>query len=159
MGDYVDAFKQGLAAAETAERARREIAQVFVELDQEVGKGSGGKISINRREYEVRQQFWDISFPPKPKQTYWAIVACNPTVDEGPVKELARWSQDRAGYPCKIVWGNEEHTCEDREALENSLAEVLRDPIVGERLYALMRLESSPPKEDLEQQEDPVDKE
>ncbi|MHC4443583.1 MAG: hypothetical protein ACYTA5_13380 [Planctomycetota bacterium] len=61
---------------------------------------------------------------------------------------------DRCGYPCKLIWSQQEHVCEDRIALESCLAELLRDPIVGERLYALMNLK---PQEDGAETEQPED--
>jgi len=148
MADYVEAFKQGLGAAVKADRARKEIDEVFVDLDSQLHETTGKKIRIDRKEFEVRQTIQEtLSFPffSKPKETYWEIVAFNPSVSESPVKHLARWSMDRAGYPCKIVWEGEDHTCEDREALENSLAELLRDPLVGEKLHALTQLGENKP--------------
>ena len=55
---------------------------------------------------------------------------------------MAEWSQDRAGYPCRIKLGLKELYCEDKEALEARLAALLEDPIVGEALYDLVRLKS-----------------
>jgi len=162
MVDYFEAFKQGLDAAEAADRARKEIDTVFADLNQQLFESTGGKISIERREYEVPKSLWEaisIEFPPKPKEKYWAIVVFNPSVSKSPVKQLARWSIDRAGYPCKIVWGGEDHTCEDGEALENSFAELLRDPLVGEKLYVLLQLKETKPEEGSAQQEDSADKE
>ncbi len=61
---------------------------------------------------------------------------------------LARWEADPCGYPCKLIWAEQEHICEDRTALEICLAGFLRDPIVGQRLYGVMNL--TPGKDDTE---------
>lgn len=147
MADYISSFKEGLAAAEAAKLAKKEIDEVFVEFDKEIKKVSEGKVSIIRKKlkkYEKEtttiQESVRFMVEPRPTINYWAIVAYNPTIPESPVKELAEWNQDRLGFPCRIGWGNIKHTCEDRQALENTLAELLRDPVVGELLYALMRL-------------------
>jgi hypothetical protein len=145
MVDYAGALKQGLSAAEVADRARKEIDAVFVELDSQIRKATEGKISMERQEFETEQGlFVALRWPPKPRETYWAIVAHNPRVGKSYAKELARWTQARGGYPCKIVLGNAELICEDREALENSLALLLRDSLVGENLQALMQMEPMP---------------
>lgn len=143
MTDFIDAFKDGLDAAEVAGRARREIDDVFSNLDSQIRKGSDGKLSIARIEFVVVKSSWEsiLTFPPKPKETYWAIAATNPTIKKSHKSELARWQMDQRGYPCKLSWSQQEYACEDRAALENCLAELLRDSIVGERLYALMNLE------------------
>ena len=144
MADYIKAFKHGLGAAEAADRARNEIRAVFVELDEQLKKETGNKISIDRKEFNMPQTLPEaltLVGLGKKRETYWAIIALNPSFAESPAKILATWSMDRAGYPCKIVWGGEDHTCEDKEALENSLAELLQDPLVGEKLQAQMQLE------------------
>lgn len=143
MTDYIKAFNQGLGAAEAADRARKEVDEVFVDLNRQLQKATEKKIRIDRKELEKPKSFQESlqsSFSLKPKETYWVIVASALSVAESPVKILAEWSMGRAGYPCKIVWGGEDHACEDKEALENSLADLLRDPLVGEKLYALMQL-------------------
>jgi len=144
MTDFIDAFKGGLDAAKAADRARKEIDEVFSDLDRQIIEVSEGKLSIERREYYVTKSSWEalrFSFPPKSKETYWAIVAKNPTIKKTPYKELAKWQEDPVGYPCKLIWAKQEQICEDRAALEICLADLLRDPIVGERLYVLMNLE------------------
>lgn len=150
MTDYTKAFKEGLTAAKDADIARREINEVFKELDQQIRKGSDGKIAVDRRQYEVRESGWQSMFTiqPKVKETYWAITAHNPSFPDSPVKQLARWTPGRAGYPCKIVWGDTEMSCYDRQSLESSLAEVLRDPLVGEKIYELMNLKPQNEEED-----------
>ena len=150
MADYIKAFKQGLVAAEAADRARKEIDAVFVDINKQFIEATKNKIRINRQEFKERQTIQETLVAPfldKQRETYWAIVALNPSVDKSPVKQLARWSINRAGYPCKIVWEGEDHMCEDREALENSLTELLRDPLVGEKLYTLMQLEEKKSEE------------
>lgn len=147
MVDYTLAFKKGLDAAEAAERAKKEIDSVFEDLDMQVCRAAEGKISIKRKEFEVKPTAWDWAktlsdfITPRGKETYWAIVAYNPKITDSQVKELARWKQGRGGYPCKISFGGTDCTCEDKEGLENTLGNLLSDPMVGENLRLLMQLQ------------------
>lgn len=141
MTDFIDAFNGGLKAAEAAGRARREIDDVFSNLDKQIRKGSDGKLSIEKSEFEIQSWRSVITIPPRPKKTYWAITAINPTIKESHESELARWQMDRCGYPCKLSWSQHEFICVDRAALESCLADLLKDPIIGGYLYALMNLE------------------
>ena len=152
MVDYAAAFRQGLEAAKAADVARREIDSVFAELNRQMLEASDGKIRVDRtQEYVPEHGFAALAVLVSGKRdTYWAIVAHNPSVTKSPVKELATWSQDRAGYPCKVAFGGVNESCYDRAALENCLAQLLSDPVVGERLSSLMRLEPSPATEPIE---------
>lgn len=163
MPDYYDAFKKGLEAVEAAQIARQEVNEVFTEVDRQLCAGSNGKIKISRKEYYVKQlgiadiaSLATISYAlsGKKRDTYWAIIAHNPLIPDSPEKELAKWSQDRAGYPCKIVWANTERSCGDRESLEIALVALLSDTEVGEKLSVLMRLEPATPKEEPTQKAD-----
>lgn len=165
MPDYFDAFKAGLEAVEAAKIARKEIAEVFTELNQQISQGSDGKIKIDRRDFYVKEQgiaalgglaTMSYILGGKKRETYRAIAAHNPLIPDCPSKELAKWSQDRAGYPCKIVWANTERSCGDRESLEIGLIALLRDPEVGEKLSELIKMEPPPPKEEQAQKADVV---
>lgn len=168
MPDYFDAFKKGLEAADAAQIARREIDEVLAEVDRQLGEGTEGKIKIERKEYYVKAvglaelaglATFSYALSGKKRETYWAIIARNPLIPESTEKELAKWSQDYAGYPCKIVWANTEQFCADRESLEIALVTLLRDTEVVEKLTALIRLEPAPLKEEIAQQTDAADKE
>lgn len=143
MTDFIDAFKGGLDAAEAADRARLEIDEVFSDLDRQIRKGSDGKLSIKKSKFEIMKPSGGVlrlALSPETKETYWAITAVNPTIEESHESELARWQMDRRGYPCKLSWSQHEYICVDRAALESCLADLLKDPIIGEYLYVLMKL-------------------
>ena len=137
MTDYIKAFQQGLSAAEETDRTRNEINSIFDELDKQILEKTSGKIKISRQERIESPVFPDIFGP---KIRYNVICAFNPKVEESPTKVLANWTQDRRGYPCKIEWEGTTLICEDGEALKNALAELLADPLVGEKLYTIMKL-------------------
>ena len=143
MTDYSFAFEEGLKAAKEAKNVREEINSVFKQLNDQITETTGGKIVIERRKFEVRQPLLDTLYKMgHPRQKYFGIAASNPTISDGPIKELSKWSQDRRGYPCKITWADQERFCEDKKALEQTLAELLRDPSVGEDLYVLINLKT-----------------
>jgi hypothetical protein len=144
MVDYTKALKQGFEAARRADAARKEIDEVFIELNNQVLKATDNKLSIERREYEEQQSYPNISlsaFMGAQTINVWYIVAYNPTIGKNKEAKIARWVRDKAGYPCIVKWSDQERICEDREALSLSLSELLSDPIVGQILYRLSNME------------------
>ena len=143
MTDFRAAFQLGQEAAMNAEMARREIDSVFKEINAQLAEPTEGKIEIYRGEFDKKSSglfgslttSWPIS-----RETYLAIAARNPKAANRGGVELARWEVERGGYPCEVSWGGVEHTCHDRESLEASLALLLKDAIVGEKLRSLMML-------------------
>ena len=137
MVNFVEAFKTGLNSAEFAEKNRNEVDSVFIELNQQLKDITDGRIVISRKKFQERSNSLaqDMINP----KYYSAIAAENPFVPNS-AKELARWSQDRSGYPCKIILGSETMYCRDKKGFENGLAELLRDPVVGETLRKLQNL-------------------
>ena len=142
MTDFGSAFDEGQRAAEDAKAARNEVDLVFEELNRQVAEKTGNKLRIERTKLmEGTTSLFAFAWPPKGPSTYWAVVATNPAVEGAPVREIARWQQDRRGYPCRILWRGEDRSCEDMEALERNLADLLKDPLVAQVLYSLMKLE------------------
>ncbi len=146
MIDFVEALEEGFLSARRATDARTEIDKVFTELDGQVQRASGGRLSIKRghrtRAQAVLEKMAEVfALPPGPTEAFSAIVAHNPKVKEGHQREIATWSQDNAGYPCRVAWGHQEHICEDKEALSECLADLLRDPEVASTLLRLMNLQ------------------
>jgi len=147
MVDFITAFNTGLDAAQIAEKNKREINSVFDELNQQLAEVTDGRVNIqirNRLKEAPPENMAERMAPLFLRKSieYRAICAINPLSPQSPppVKEIATWSQDRTGYPCKISFGIKEHYCEDKVALENALALMLQDPIVGENLAKLMAM-------------------
>ena len=138
MVDFITAFKTGLNAADIADKNKREINSVFEELNEQLAKATDGKVKV-----EIRDNFSVFSLrlfdekQPKKNQAIWAF---NPLFKSAGAKELARWDLDPNGYPCKISFSNKELYCEDKPALERTLANMLQDPTVGEALSKLIQL-------------------
>ena len=139
MVNFVEAYKAGLNSAELAEKRKSEINSVFNDLNKQLAEETNGKIVISRKEFVDYKDFKSYALSSLEPKYYSAIAAENPFVKNSR-KELAKWSQDRAGYPCKIILDSKTIYCEDKQGLENAIAELLRDPVVGEILYKLQNL-------------------
>ncbi|MEW6350552.1 MAG: hypothetical protein AB1646_15925 [Thermodesulfobacteriota bacterium] len=149
MTDFAQALEEGFSSARRASDARTEIDGVFNELDSQVLRKSEGKLSIKRGHRTSEEDFLRkiADFPaltPRPPQDYSAIIASNPKVKAGRQLVIAIWSQDKEGYPCRLTWGDQQHICEDKVALAEALADLLRDPEVASILLHLRGLEVEP---------------
>jgi hypothetical protein len=171
MANFVEAYKSGLQAANTAKNNKLEIDSVFIELDQQLQKATNGAISVVREEIkdppkqkisvsssgrklgtrltDLSERDLDVLLNTNTrsddKQTFhWAIVAENKRIKDA-IKELAKWTPHPAGYPCEITVGSKIIYCEDKRGLERALMEMLRDPGVGETLSKLIKLSPQEP--------------
>ena len=144
MPDFRKALEQGFEAARKADIAKKEIDEVFNDLKTQVLSGTGNKVLIERgqiRDDSLPATFREVlTFGGAPAPGYSAIVAFNPSAKKKLV-ELARWEVDKAGYPCTVTWSKQAHVCENKEALINCLSDLLKDPVVGEKIYTLTKLE------------------
>jgi hypothetical protein len=142
MTDFRAAFRTGQEAAIQAELARKGIDEIFSVICAELAEVTDGKVEILRKEYEKETNWFEkkgaLLFAPREK--YWAIAARNPRAEDNKLRQVALWEQGRTGYPCKISWGDIDRTCHDRESLEDCLASLLGDPVVGEKLRGVMML-------------------
>ncbi len=142
MPDYRKALRDGLKSAEDLARVKSEIAQIWKNFVKELSEETDGRININiKKEIEQETGLFAAPLLGRQHRTYLAIVAENPKSKNKLEKELARWEQERTGYPCRIIFGDVQLRCDDAGALESALVQLLRDPIVGEKLHALMKQE------------------
>jgi hypothetical protein len=146
MADYTRALRQGFEAAKKADLARKEIKEVLGTFKEEVLEASKGKLLIELKMFKEPLSFTEqlkrgSVLDPMERATYLALAAQNPTVEKPSYKELARWKQSNDGYPCSLTLQGRERQFEDRTALEQGLADLLKDSKVGETLYALAQLD------------------
>ncbi|BBL73049.1 hypothetical protein [Methylomagnum ishizawai] len=161
MANFIEAYRAGLNIVERTKNNKREIDGVFEELNSQLFRVSDGKIQISIKPLHETISFKELEnysalylsnasnalgindklagWRLRAVKGYVAICAKNQKTP-GSDTELAEWKQSRAGYPCEIILGSQTYVCEDKEALENALAEMLRDPIVGEKLFKLANL-------------------
>jgi len=144
MADYIKALNEGFEAAKKADSARKEINQVLEKFREDILAGSKGKLLIELKQWEEELGTYERIMMGAAiggsagKKTYTALTASNPMAEKKSYKELARWTQSKDGYPCSLIYGKQERQFEDRVALERGLADLLKDPNVGESLYLLI---------------------
>jgi|SRR5882672_1525397 len=149
MTDFESAFKEGLAAAQKADAARAEINEVLDRVSATLTKSTEGKLAVGKRQFYVHQAPLAILAELTrltPRETYDAIAAWNPSIENSEIRELAKWSEERNGYPCVLTWDKKELKCGDRESLERSIELLLKDARVGEKLLYLLKLKAKPPE-------------
>ncbi len=144
MVDFIKSFSAGIDLAKVAESNRSEISAVFNELNAQIDGATNGRISIQREQFpEPAENPFLVYLRSPPK--YWAISARHKIHKDAKVWELAKWYQGDGGYPCKITRKDEEMFCENKEALELALADLLREPSVGTILLNLLNFKAEVP--------------
>ena len=145
MVDFKQALSIGFDAAEKAKNNQQEIDNVFLELNNQINEVTKGQITIDRSEFSAENTLdiiGTIDSVFKNIGRAWGgqvITAKNEKFPEK-VKKLAKWEKSNLGYPCKLTYSNQLIICEDKEALESALAEMLTDPDIGRILYSLYQL-------------------
>jgi len=173
MVNFVEAYNSGLKAAKKARKSKEEIDLIFKELQKQILEATAGTISVTRKKLpdppksgttatpnerrlglisganSIFRQLQEVNSQSDEKTNYHLAIAAENPSKKNSVKEIAKWSQDRAGYPCKIFLDSETIYCADGRGLENALTKLLSDPGVGEILYKLQNL-SMPDKVSIE---------
>ncbi|MDQ7090575.1 MAG: hypothetical protein Q9M50_08015 [Methylococcales bacterium] len=158
MINFIEAFNQGQEAVVIAEENNLEIRLVFDELNNQLSNATKGQIkiriglSIKLSKPKIDNASLDVAkfnniFSNKvttnesffKEENDESIIAYNPSVENSKKIEIAKWSKDNKGYPCKITRDYRQHYCEDKIALENTLADMLKDPSVGKIFQELMQ--------------------
>ncbi len=148
MVNFSQALEIGLNEARQAEKNKAEIKEVFKDLNSQLEHSTKGKLSIKVCIFYERIDDVAAFSSFFKRKKYTAIGAKNPKASDNSHTQLALWNQDSSGYPCTIQFGKNKVQCHDREALEDALTELLRDPAVGEILFKLINLPDSETEED-----------
>jgi hypothetical protein len=155
MPDFAKSFQNGLDAAKAAIKARTEIDGVFSEMNMQLESASNGAAHIRIRDlHEMVTQQNDFlqalgglaasMFVPKEKRRYKAIVIEHRQLDGFRAREIARWRQDEAGYPCWIILEGQETACGDKITLERELELLAGTARMGEAVLAAMNYKPTP---------------
>lgn len=136
MTDFIDSFNRGLAAAVQAGKNKQEIRSVLEALSEQLSQASDGKLEISVYNKQLPFAFLASG---EQKVEYQFLAAVNPLATSKSPTELAKWKLDAHGYPCHITTSESELFCEDKAALERALKELISNPAVGEKLYAVMK--------------------
>jgi len=136
MKKFAASIEKGLDAAQNARLLRAEIDSVFETLNEELSEVTKGKVRLKRETFYEAPKFGSgmPAYFNRENHLGLAIVS-----EDMPSTEIARWAQDPAGYPCKIILPERQFYCEDRDALESVLAELLQKPEVGEVILHHLR--------------------
>lgn len=126
MINFVDSLNKGLELADQYDANNKEIEAVFTELNRQLKEAYDGKLVIELC-YNSPEQYGN---------EYWSIDAKNP-ISLKPL-EIASWYQFPEGYPCSITFSGQRHICEDKESLEQTIAELLADPVVARDLRTVI---------------------
>lgn len=139
MADFMGSINDGLNAAKKSEANKNEITAVFDELNIQLGMATGGTVKLIRSSFIKEVGYASVvakmigdTIPIHQRETYLALAIShvNKEYNFNDV-EVAKWSIDKNGYPCVITIRSAELYCEDKEALEKALSELMRDPDVG----------------------------
>ncbi|WP_122587164.1 hypothetical protein [Pseudomonas viridiflava] len=148
MVDFKASLAQGLEAAAKAEASRSEIKAVFETLNLQLAEATGGKLFVERSE-EIQMPnplsggiFGGLSQALGNTRTVPIIRCINPLV-KGKAEKLCEYSMGRAGYPFEIKIDRQELVCHDRDSLEMALAEMLSDPVIGEKIMRVMNAQEN----------------
>ena len=136
MINFVDSLNKGLELVNQYDANNKEIETVFAELNRQLNKAYDGKLVIELNNYNPPNQFHD---------ECWDIVAKNPISLEYSQETytLAEWTQCSTGYPCAIFFSGQKCVCEDKESLEQAIAELLSDPVVARDLRTVINQTST----------------
>lgn len=96
MANFLTALNAGLDAAGVAEKNRREVSEVFAELNNQLREGTQGKVEISRIEISNPFDAFNVvsgrnRVPPK------GYLEVRSMVRSGERKTIAGWKQDRYG--------------------------------------------------------------
>jgi len=134
--DYKSSIEAGLDAAKKAHDARKEIETVIENLSEALSEYD---IKISKVEEVESNKLAEIMNPFAPKKCKEYIAASK----GGARKLLAAWTQTSKGYPCSLTYDNNTYSCHNKEALEKNLADMMANPVVGEKIFYLIRLKRS----------------
>lgn len=143
MVDFMGSINEGMNAAKQAEANKAEVKEVFAELNRQLSEVTDGKVTLDRAKFykEDPSGYANItaSLLGRARENYLGLGIGHTNENYNlPKIEIAKWDMDKKGYPCTIKIGSDELYCEDRNALENALSNLMRDPDVGTAIFKYM---------------------
>ncbi|WP_026878527.1 hypothetical protein WMO13_06490 [Ignatzschineria larvae DSM 13226] len=133
MSLFTESFQKGIENANKVEKQKREIEEVFKELDREILNATEGIISIEIKE-NTRVNIWgtqkrDENF----LKQYTALIAIVLKQDSKQKSyELAEIkTADNGGYPCRVIFDNQSNEALDKQSLRLIISDMLSSPKIG----------------------------
>lgn len=163
MFHFKELIKKGMDLANEVEQNRQSVDEVFVSLNKELEKETGGLIAIKRITktksvfFELAQAYSMASKGIAPElniEKKQDIGTLNVVLSNDNNAPIARWEQHPDGYPFTIEFLGERTDCWDQEALINVLGKIVSS---GQLWLKIKELESKsqkaqekeePPKEE-----------
>lgn len=143
--NFEASFKKGLEAAEAASKVNLEIDSVLQELNDQINSASDGRIGIElqhkRDSLAALTSFMSKGFQDAKTKTY--IVAVNKSAGKKE-EELAEFERASTGYPCHLIYEDQEVFCNDKLALEKQLSMMLSHVNIGKQLARLLNWPALP---------------
>lgn len=136
MKKFAASIEKGLDAAQNARLLKAEIDSVFETLNEELSEITKGRVGLRREMFLDSPRFGSGMSPYFNREQHLGLAIVS---ENTPSTEIARWSEDPGGYPCKLVLPERQFYCEDRDALESVLAELLQRPEVGDVILRHLR--------------------
>lgn len=167
MDDFEDDFRQGLNAHRDAERARREIFELFSQLSSAVKNITSGIVVVEPAVTTLATSVLGPMFGSS--KTIYAKSSSDPVNELRAIRRDGRGERsesicsvkiDQYGYPVDVSTRDDFSKAFDRASLVLALGRVLRDPEVAGRIARIAGLDTSndDPANGLESPEgDPTD--
>ena len=130
--DYINA---GLLAHQTQQAERDEISLTLQDLDNDVTEVTQGAVGIKLEKLNTGNLVMR-SGKLVHEDPYTAIVLYKRAKPED-FREVARWEQSDAGYPCSVITDDERFVCMDRASLVETLGSLLVQPSFGRAITEL----------------------
>lgn len=145
MADYLISLRHGLEAADRTAKEKKEISDIFKELNQQLNTGTQGRLAIGIHEFRGSGEKKSTASAALGSAVLGFLDLATHTglglshkLERLPVAKLAVWRQETAGYPCDVIFGSAKYSCGDRAALERALKILLADPSVGAKVHEYM---------------------
>ncbi|WP_210526463.1 hypothetical protein [Pantoea ananatis] len=141
MPDFLSSLHEGMDSARRAEENKKEIDNVFDELNQQLASATDGNVKIIRTTFRILKDdnVWGLVTMALPGNytSYSGLGVAHTQLGLSPI-EVCKWSSDKNGYPCIIEIDKRKLYCEDKESLEYNIAELLKDSSVGNAIIKMM---------------------
>lgn len=142
---YDEILKSAVDAAKEANNNKKEIDDVIDALNESIKQFSNNKVGLKIAERSKSNNMLfiinaaSVLFNENIKGINKYKAICLFSIDDPKyLIELAEWKLGEFGYPCRISYEGKDIYCNDKGALEQALAELMKSVKVGEALLTMM---------------------
>lgn len=144
MVDFKEQLEKGLSAYRQASAARQEIESVLRNFSAQIEYYTNNIVGIILKEDTASRVAGVISnlaklgSKPVSYNKQYSIVAIDKSENSEQEEYIATWQQSDTGYPCVVTFSNSRNVIYDREALENTLGDLLASPDTGRAISLIL---------------------